>query len=88
MAVKKKEDEKDAQIKALKEENKELSERNESLEDEINDSGGMIGELAMDILDIHNSLADLYSRVDRVVDRYKIGRRNKVERGFVPRDTI
>lgn len=85
MAVKKV-DEKDEKIKALTEENAQQKKIIHEIK-KLNRFGSkQVDELGQDILDIHDTLSNLFVRVQRVMDRYHIGTRVSIEKGEQPED--
>ena len=92
-ATPKPEDKRDEQIKELKAENAELKtiiariEKNNSRLEKANSSGSkQVDEMAQEILDIHDSLSNLFVRTQRVMDRYNIGLSVTIAKGFPPAD--
>jgi formyltetrahydrofolate synthetase len=85
MAVKKVDD-KDEKIKALTEDNAQQKKIIHEIK-KLNHAGGkQIEEMSQDILDIHDSLSNLFVRVQRVIDRYNIGTVVTIGKGTPPED--
>ena len=85
MAVKKVDD-KDEKIKALTEENAQQKKIIHEIK-KLNRFGSkQIKEMSQDVLDIHDSLSNLFVRVQRVIDRYNIGTVVTIEKGNQPED--
>ena len=85
MAVKKVDD-KDEKIKALTEENAQQKKIIHEIKKRNHTGSKQIGEMSQDILDIHDSLSNLFLRTQRVMDRYHIGARVSIEKGEQPED--
>ena len=77
-------DERDEQIKTLKEDNASLAKTVAELEKANSAGSKQVSELSQDILDIHDSLSNLFLRTQRVMDRYHIGTRVSIEKGEQP----
>jgi hypothetical protein len=87
MAVKKVDD-KDEKIKALTEENAQQKKIIHDLKKRNHTGGRQIEEMSQDILDIHDTLSNLFVRVQRVIDRYNIGTVVTIQKGNPPEDGI
>lgn len=85
MAVKKVDD-KDEKIKALTEENAQQKKIIHEIKKLNHFRSKQVDELGQDILDIHDTLSNLFVRVQRVMDRYHIGTRVSIEKGEQPED--
>ena len=85
MAVKKVDD-KEEKIKVLTEENAQQKKIIHEIK-KLNRSGGKkLKEMAQDVLDIHDSLSNLFVRVQRVIDRYNIGTVVTIHKGNLRED--
>ena len=85
MAVKKVDD-KDEKIKALTEENAQQKKIIHEIKKRNRTGSKQIEEMSQDILDFHDSLSNLFVRVQRVIDRYNIGTVVTIEKGNQPED--